>query len=646
MISKAKILILFFGAVCIFPLNLSSQNNCKTKSKKALNYYDDAITYVKLRNNQVAKDLLNEALTKDEEFADAHYMLAEIARTENDNELAEKKYKEVLKLCPDYSTSLYFKIGLVCFDIEKFDDCLLHLNKFISQEKVKEEQLFRAKALIEKAEFLSKLYKNPVPYNPTSIQGLSTEFDEYLPIISPDNELAFFTKRYLKKDKFSYLGEYMSEEFYVSKRNENVFDAGAPMQYPFNFNNNEGGASITIDNNTLFFTACKRENSLGSCDIYFSEIDGKSWGDILNLGHVINSKFWDSQPSISSDGKTLYFSSNRDGGYGGSDLYMSTKDSLGKWGEIVNLGNKINTAGNEKSPFIHQDTETLYFSSDGLMGLGGMDIFIVRKDENGQWLEPFNIGYPINSQEDDIGFFVSTNGQKGFFASNKLKGKGGWDIYSFDLYEEARPGKVLFIKGEIKDESGNKISSAKIEMINTITNEKINVPIDTANGKYVVCVKFKNDYVMNIQQEDKLPVSHYISVQDTAFLQPKKVDFKLKPIEVGATYVLNDINFSSNSFLLTDVSKFELNNLLEFLNSNPYVRIIIQGFTDNIGSDEDNIILSENRAKAVYDYLTQNNIDTQRLSYKGFGKSKPLAPNDTEEGRKKNRRTEFVIIAK
>ncbi|MBN4081614.1 OmpA family protein [bacterium AH-315-C07] len=620
---------------------------CRTKSKKALKYYNEAISYLRLRNYARAKELLDESISKDESFADAHYTLAEIARSEYDYRKAEQGFKTVIELCPEFSIRIYFTLGLVYFEIGEYENCMFFLKEFIerSSQRKNQKHVHRAKQLIEKAGFLKKMYDNPVPFEPVSIKGLSTPYNEYLAIISPDNELVFYTKQYLKKDlNVSYKQDW-SEEFFYGKREGKYFSSCKPMKFPFNSGNNEGGATITIDNKHLYFTACNRAGSLGNCDIFYSKISNGKWSTIRNAGAIINSRDWDSQPSISSDGKVLYFASMREGGYGGSDLYMSFKDSLGNWGEIINMGPKINTPGNEKSPFIHQDSETLYFSSDGLMGMGGMDIFYARTNKEGQFMDPVNIGYPINSEENDIGFFVSTDGRKGYFASDKLEGEGGWDIYSFVLYEAARPQQVLFLKGALKNDKGKPIKGAKIEMINTITNEKFEVPLDSS-GKYVMVMKFEEDMVMNIKTPDKIPITHYISKEDTVFLKPRTIDIEVKPLAVGETFVLNSIYFKVDSFALEKRSLFELKNVIEFLNFKNKVKFEILGHTDSSGDPEENKLLSNNRARSVYEYLTENGIDKDRLSYKGFGASKPVASNETTDGKAKNRRTEFVILEK
>jgi len=280
------------------------------------------------------------------------------------------------------------------------------------------------------------------------------------------------------------------------------------------------------------------------------------------------------------------------------------------------------------------------------MGLGGYDIFISHLADDGTWTKPMNLGYPINSAEDEVGFFVSTDGTKGYFASNKFKGKGGWDLYSFELYQKARPEKLRFIKGNVRTEESAEPLKARIELKNLETKKISEIPLDTNTGKFVAIAPFNNDYVMTVKKEGFVNETHYISKKDSVILKPVQVNFEIEPIEVNKSYRINDIFFGFNSFELSAESKAVLDQLIEFLSENTGICIEIQGHTDNIGNDVENMKLSGNRAKSVYDYLLLKGIISTRLTYKGYGKTKPVADNQTEEGRAKNRRTVFVITKK
>ena len=278
--------------------------------------------------------------------------------------------------------------------------------------------------------------------------------------------------------------------------------------------------------------------------------------------------------------------------------------------------------------------------------MGGYDIFYSRLKDDGTWSTTVNIGYTINSPDDEVGFFVSTDGQNGYFASNKLKGVGGWDLYSFDLYDKAKPGKVLFVSGTVKSETETEMAQTRIELKNMETKKISEIPLDSITGKYVAVAPFNNDYIMTVKKEGYVYETRYIARADSIYRMPAHLDLEIQQIELNKSYRINDIYFAFNSFDLTGESQAVLDLLIEFLVENPSIYIEIQGHTDNIGNDADNLKLSANRAKSVYNYLIANNIAPKRLTYKGYGKTVPVASNDTEEGRAKNRRTVFVIIRK
>jgi outer membrane protein OmpA-like peptidoglycan-associated protein len=430
----------------------------------------------------------------------------------------------------------------------------------------------------------------------------------------------------------------------MATRDKGEFNKGEPMPPPFNkaANGNEGGATVTIDNKHLFFTV----NKAGNFDIYTSdEVKGK-WTEPVSIGSNVNDpKLWDSQPSVAPDGKTLYFASFRDSINMTSDIYVTKKDDKGNWGKPQPLPAPINTKGNEKTPFMHPDNKTFYFSSDALPGMGGYDIYMSKLKEDGSWSTPINVGYPINTEADEVGFFVSTDGKKGYYASNSLKGIGGYDIYEFDLPEKVRPEKVLFIKGEVEGDK-EAIASAKIELKKAKGKENYEVTYDTLTGKYASVVAFNDDFMLTVKKQGYAYNSAYFSKEDSTLEAPKKVNLQLKKTEVGQSYKLNNILFSTNSSELNSQDKNILTDFSDYLKLNQGLKVAIQGHTDNSGSPADNMKLSEDRAKSVFDFLSQNGIEKSRLSYKGFGETKPVASNDIEEGKAQNRRTEFVILSK
>ena len=636
---------------------VNAADSCKVKlDKKTEKIYQDGVDYLKKGSYNLAGQQMRLVLKSEPGCVDAYFILGLVNYKKADNNFreAEKNFRKVVDLCPGYDVYAYYYLGEIYYGQENFESAVRNLNEFLKDvEKIKKDEDYnRAVELQRYSGFYVDMVKKPVPFEPKVVEGISTPANEYLSILSPDNQMALFTREIkIDPNKNSLVQETKTKEKFIfsTRQEDGQFDVGEEMPEPFNINDNEGGATLTADNNTLCYTVCKFDQvkKYLNCDIYISENVGGEWSPIRSLGDKINLPgSWESQPSISADGRILYFVSDRTGGFGGYDIYRSIKNNAGEWGTPINLGPMINSKGNEKSPFIHPDGKTLYFSSDGLMGLGGYDIFYAKLDEFGSWSKPKNIGYPINSPEDEVGFFVSTDGTQGFFASNKYNGKGGWDLYSFDLYNEARPEKVLFIKGNVKSESSAEPLKAHIELKNIETKKISEIPMDSLTGNYVAVAPFSSDYIMTVKKADHVYESRYISKVDSVFKTPAKVDIEMKPIELNKSYRINDIYFPFNSFVLTPESKVVIDQLLEFLNENQTISIQVQGYTDNIGNDAGNLKLSENRAQSVYRYLIEQGISETRLTFKGFGKSMPVADNETEEGRAKNRRTVFVITRK
>ncbi len=610
-----------------------------TESKKAIKYLESAKSAKKSKDGySEIKELLLRSTEEDSAFAEPWLMLGNEAYSKKDYVTMKRAYSKLIELCPDADAIAYYRMGTYLFETKKYAESVPLLKTFLEFAIVDEVKNKYAETLV----FRAKMIANPVPFNPVLLTGISTADPEYLAIISPDDEYCFFTRRYDETGKGELVPRNV-EKFMVSKRlPDKEFSKGDPMPPPFNqsVSNNEGGASISKDNRYIYFT----RNDNGNFDLFYSEFVKDKWSPIINLGDNVNDKKqWDSQPSLASDGKTLYFASYRDSVFGTSDIFKTVRNN-GSFSTAVPL--PFNTNGNEKSPFIHPDNRTIYFSSDSLPGMGGFDIYMCKRDENDKWGQPVNLGYPINTESDEVGFFVSTDGSKGYFASNKLSGAGGYDIYHFDLPEDKRPDKVLFVKGQMKDENNEIPLAAKIELRNLSTSEIYHVDYDTLTGNYASVVLFDADYIMTVKKEGLAYTSQYFAKNDTTLNGVFTADLDVKTMEVGGAYTLNDILFTTNSAELNVPSQNIIADFASFLDQNPKVKVAIHGHTDSEGDAARNMKLSTDRANAVYGYLIKKGIDSGRLSFKGFGQTQPRTGNETEEGRAKNRRTEFVIINK
>jgi len=567
--------------------------------------------------------------------------------------------------CPQIHSEPYYYIGFDYYEATKNDSAVKYLEKFIKfkdQDEKKfskdyEAELYQAREMIKYAKKETELKKKIVPFEPKVVKGVSTPTDEYLAYISPDDRLCFFTRKVpVSNMNQVYASDKEKEVFMVAKRDKTgLFNAGELMSPPFNItDDNQGGCTISIDNKRLYFAMSRQEGgNQPNCDIYVSENINGDWSEIRKIGPNVNHPvYWDSQPTLSADGNTMYFASDRPGGFGGIDIYFTKKDiNTGVWGVPQNAGKKINTAGDEKTPFLHSDSETLYFSSDGHFGFGKYDIFYIRKDDKGQWKDAENIGYPINTEADDTGFFVSTDSKTGYFFSydeGKMRGKGvgKYDLYSFDLYKEARPQETTFLSGEIKDNKGNTVEGGRVEVLNTVTKEKTNAVVDSSTGKFMVAVnlKKKDDLLITVKKNDYAFSSKIVSVKDASFdNRPKDVKIEVSEAKAGSSFVLNNLYYNTNSADLKSESFIVLESFVEYLKENPEITIEIQGHTDNVGSASSNEALSANRAYTVKAFLEEKGIEGKRITAKGYGPNKPIAENNTEEGKAKNRRTEFLI---
>jgi len=591
-----------------------------------------------------AQNLLRKA-KENKDIPDINRLFSILYWYQDKNLLAEEFALKTLEICPDKDPLLYYFLGEINYKRKMYVDASKYLEKAIAlglDENIKK----KAEEMKEKAEVIAQIILNPVPFNPQVVEGISTKADEYLPILSPDQKLIFYTRRGRKSEMGS-LTHSITEEFIFSKEDSSNFNTGNPMPFPFNRNSNEGGASITIDNNTLYFTVCTNlASGYNNCDLFytFRQTDGK-WSEIIAFEKNINgSRSWESQPSVSADGGTIIFASDRRGGFSGSDLYIIQKDKKGNWSGPKNLGKNINTQSNEKSPFLHPDNQTLFFASNQFPSVGGYDIFYSRKDSLGNWQKPKNIGFPINTVSDELGLFVSTDGKKAYFASNQLEGIGGWDLYSFDLYDEAKPKKVLFLKGKLKDKSNNLLQGASIQLKNIRTKE--NQQIFVQNGEYTIAVTLDegDDILFSINKKGYAFNSTYISFDDDSFSSPRRIDFEVEKLGNGKVFRLDNIYFASNSFNLNNISKEILLAFIDYLKLNNSLKLAIHGHTDNVGSASANLLLSKNRAKEVFSFLLNNGIKKERLDFQGFGEEKPITTNKTNNGRAQNRRTEFVIL--
>jgi len=653
--------------------------SCQEPSKKVLKYIKTAAS---AKDSREAVDNFNKAINEDEENAMAYYEFAMYAynlgveaydtdpnpaKGDRLFAKAEEMFLETLERCPDYHSNCTYYLGVIRYSQSDMEGAIKWFKAFQAYDHSDMSRFSddHAKRLKDVAEVLGDLeYENAVmttevPFDPKIVKNVSSRTHEYFPMISPDNELIFYS-RMVKKEVTTF-NKVDIEEFTFSHRPDyrSEFDTGKPLSAPFNDGSvkSYGASTLSVDNKEMIICACKDEKVNGmdyrNCDLYSTTYkrSGKggndyTWTPLERLGSEINTPGgWEGQPSLSADGNTLYFTANRPTTRD-NDIFVAKRKPDGTWGQAKPF-DLINTDGKDKSPFLHQDSETLYFvsqSSKTRVGVGGLDIFYIRQNPDGTWTEPKNIGYPINSEEDEIGLFVSIDGQEAYFSSAK---NGNWDIYSFELYEEARPQSVALLKGELKDESGDPVADATIEIAYEGTDEVTEIKVNGDDGKYAAIVKTskKQDVMVTVKKEGHAFDSKLIEKdefkEDNVTIRGN--DLEVKELKVGAAYTINDILYRTNSAALSDRSKFILKGFARFLKENENISVSIQGHTDDKGDDAANLKLSQDRADGVRTFLVSQGIAKSRLKSEGFGETKPKVKNDSEANRALNRRTEFVI---
>ena len=596
------------------------------------------------------------ALQMDPTFIDAQIEWANVKSQQGKLGEAELGYEKALTIDPDYEVNVFYSLAIVEFEQKKYAQAAAHFQHFLNANgKISEKRKTSAEKYLKNARFAAQAIDNPVPFQPKNLgPNINTAEAEYLPTISADGETLIYTA--LRGGQ---------EDFYISRKVDGVWQRGTPIE-AVNTPNNEGAQSLNADGKFLVFTACNRRDGLGSCDLYFTELKKGKWTPVKNMAAPVNSSGWESQPSISADGKTLYFTSEKKGSQGGKDIYVSNRQPDGRWSVPQNIGPPINTPGDEQSPFIHADGQTLYFMSNGHPGMGGFDLYLSRRQPDGTWGEPQNLGYPINSEGNEGALSVSLDGKTAYFATDILnvkegvsafdnpQGKGTTDIYSFELPVPARPQPVTFVKATVFNAETSQPLSASVEFMDLASGLPFASAITEDDGEFLITLPAGRDYALNVSKDKYLFYSENFALTDTGTMdQPYLLQISLTPIPEGKAgaerpqakpIVLKNVFFETGSAALKKESLTELNRLKKLLDDNPSLKIQINGHTDNVGSDALNMTLSEDRAKAVYDFLTNNGITSERLKYKGFGETMPIGPNETAEGRQKNRRTEFMII--
>lgn len=616
-------------------------------NKKAQKAYNDANLAFQKRQYDEGISLLNKALEKDDKFADAHLSMGHfymfLYPTGEKSDLIFKHWETYLQLSPNQreSPDVAYILASLYIEIGRYDRAIELLKLCLDHPKRNEAATLDLPNLLETATFARDAVKKPLQITIQPLPPTINRFPlQYFPTITADKQTLVYVARKGTR------GEH-DEDLYISTLKNNEWEAPVPIKN-INTEENEGTASISGDGRTLVFSSCGAKDTKGGCDIYISYRIGNQWTKPINL-EPVNTAYWDSQPSLSADGKTIYFSSNRKGSIGKHDIWVSTQNDKGEWQTPQNLGDGINTSEDELAPFIHANGQTLFFSSSGYAGMGKLDLYL-SNNEQGKWQTPQNLGYPLNTSKDETSITITSDGKMAFFGREERTGRQSVRslINWFEVPSDWNiPYKSNYLKGIVFDEETKKNIAATVELIDLTSGQKIySVDSDPQTGEYLMVITEGKNYGLYVNKKGYLFKSLSFDYQKK--LQGKQeailMDIPLQKIKAGVKTTLNNLSFESGKYDLLPQSLVELNKIAVFMRENASVHIEIAGHTDDVGADAANLELSRKRAQSVVQWLKQKGIVITRLQAKGYGETQPLNSNINENERQLNRRIEFRII--
>jgi len=637
-----RLILLTFLLVGFSIINGSlAEAQLSTKSKKAAELYTEADNFRVRGQYAQAIELLKQAIDKDKKFFEAYFRLGVIYKAKGEIDLAETLLLKVIELNPGNNGPSFFELGELYLKKNNYEASIDYINKYLAYNPRNRQRVAEAEKIAANARFAIENAEEMAEFDPRPLSDTVNAFPmQYFPVLSVDQNALIFTRRLGTSSQYD-------EDLVISTKDESgVWQLPVSISDNINSEFNEGTCTLSADGRTLIFTSCYGRQGYGSCDLYISEKTGEEWSAPINLGPNINSSSWDSQPSLSADGRRLFFISNRKGGVGSRDIWLAIKNDDNEWEKPENLGRGINTVNDEVSPFIHPNDKTLYYATNGLPGFGGFDIYY-SNEQSERWDKPENLGPPINNGEDQVSLFITADGTRGYYSNedNKSKDRKGI-IYEFDVPQSKRVKyRTSFITGIIRDSITQKPLKAKIELYDLKLDRRVSlVSSDSINGKYLMVLTEGSQYALYVQRQGYLFQSNTFDYQEGDESQSINKDFLLSPIRAGAKTVLNNIFFETDKFELNDNSKTELKKVVAFLKSNPLVKIQIEGHTDDVGNKDYNLELSLKRATSVQTFIINSGIMQKRVSGQGYGSAQPKFENNSDENRQLNRRIEFKIV--
>lgn len=519
-------------------------------------------------------------------------------------------FTRLFKLCPDYPNALaYYYMAIVHYTYKEYPEAVVQLNKYFDIANQQPNPAYdavyeEASTYLYWSEFLADAQQNQVPFFPTVLRGASSGNDEYLPFLTHDGSEIYYLRKVAEQNPNGFYGREMADRklrLFCSRWKDTAFNTGSQLTAPFNMEGDEGCVTLTADNRTLYYSVLRHDKGYDNCDIWYCHRKKGEWQKLENAGHNVNGeRTWESQPSITPDGQYLYFASNRAGGQGGTDIWVCRRLPNGDWSRAENLGPAVNTPGNEKCPFIHADSKTLYFASDGWQGFGGYDIYFINLNDT--YLQrPTNLGLPINSEGDDVCMGVTSDGKRGYFAnkSTEWKGIGGTDIFTFELYPSAQPEEMTVVKAQLKDNQGKPLSGTV-----QVLRQKAGADhyIIDEEGIIALSLSARGTNTVIVNSEGCMP---RIVSGNAHTLQRdlNAADFVMHTAELWGRYPMPLPKNGRNLLPLNKEATAALDAITDFMLKNPRMHIRIDATT----VDE---------AKAIFDYLLSRQLRTERLEYK------------------------------
>jgi outer membrane protein OmpA-like peptidoglycan-associated protein/tetratricopeptide (TPR) repeat protein len=630
--------ILVFFSAC----STAQMNQWDTKSKKAIKLVEQGMAKAReldqstsLPNYAGGIPYFDKAIEKDPNFTDAYRVKADYAIRIGNKSMAIDAYRSAIAINPELSSTgyIYFELAQLEWSNGEYDEALLHAKKYQSMPGANPDFREDVNWLIKNCEFAIDAVKHPKPYDPINVGvGVNSEEPEYLPTLTVDQKQLLFTRRVTGSNG------YQQEDFFTSTDMNGYWGNGEPMPPNINTYFNEGGPTFAPDGRTLIFVGCsdprygygEGRRGYGSCDLFITEKIGQKWLDPINLPGRVNTKNWETQPSLSADGKTLYFIRGILTGSGRTDqrvgdIYVSKMAENGMWGEPVKLPENVNTPASESSVFIHADGRTLYFSSNGHIGMGGYDLYKTTLQPDGSWSDPENLGYPINTAENETAIIVYPDGDLAIIGSDMPGGLGESDLYTFKMPKDIQPTRTIYMSGTVFDNETKEKLEAEFSLVDLATGiEVVRSVSDRTNGSFIVTLPINKNYALSVNKDKYNPysVNFNLTVPENSN-EPYHMDVPLEPIYAKRPIRLDNVFFDLDSYVLRKESYVELDLLVAFLNDNPTIKIQLQGHTDAQGDAAHNMKLSSDRAEAVMKYLIQQGIKAERLTSKGFGETQP-----------------------